>query len=314
MISEHLETYADLPIVRFTDETPEGEDASGLGFPPPAEAAWHVATSHERRFADVFRRFLSTVDTTQITALLIGFWYVNPNDPECLHPVELLTESAASLPRLRSLFLGEMTYQENEISWIEQSDITPLFEAFPELERLDVRGGEDLALQPVEHEKLRVLRFESGGLPASVVRAVGGSALPNLRHLDLWLGTEYYGGDATVADLAPLLSGERFPALRHLGLEDSDIQDDVAAAVAGAPVVARLESLSLAMGTLTDRGAEALLAGQPLTHLSKLDLHHHYLSDAMMERVSAALPGVQVDLSDQRSFDDEEDLYPAVTE
>ena len=29
--------------------------------------------------------------------------------------------------------------------------------------------------------------------------------LPNLEHLELWLGTDSYGGDATVADLADLL-------------------------------------------------------------------------------------------------------------
>ncbi len=132
---------------------------------------------------------------------------------------------------------------------------------------------------------------------------MGASELPNLEHLDLWLGEDNYGGDATVADLAPFLGGERLPALRHLGLEDSEIQDEIAAAVAGAPVVARLESLSLAMGILTDQGAEALLAGQPLTHLRKLDLHHHFLSDAMVARVKAALPGVEVDLDEQEKPD-----------
>ncbi|WP_308212416.1 hypothetical protein [Actinomadura madurae] len=145
------------------------------------------------------------------------------------------------------------------------------------------------------------------------MRAVGASDLSNLEHLDLWLGEDGYGGDSTVADLAPLLSGERLPALRHLGLEDSEIEDEIAAAVAGAPVVARLESLSLAMGILTDQGAEALLSGQPLTHLRRLDLHHHFLSDAMMERVRAALPGVEIDL-DHQETNDTDWHYIAVSE
>nr|BFE77740.1 hypothetical protein GCM10020093_003410 [Planobispora longispora] len=146
-------------------------------------------------------------------------------------------------------------------------------------------------LRPVRHESLRVLRFESGGLPGHVVRATGACDLPALEHLEMWLGVERYGGDATAADLEPILSGERLPALRHLGLQDSAMQDEIAAAVATAPVVARLESLALSMGVLTDEGAEALLSGQPLTHLKRLDLHHHFLSDAMTERVRAALPG-----------------------
>ncbi|MEV4325640.1 STM4015 family protein [Microbispora rosea] len=177
------------------------------------------------------------------------------------------------------------------------ANVRALLEAFPRLERLEVRGGTGLELRPVRHESLRVLRFETGGLPAEVVRAVGACDLLALERLDLWLGVQDYGGNATVADLAPILSGERLPTLRHLGLQDSEIQDEIVAAVASAPVVARLESLALSMGVLTDAGAEALLGGQPLTHLHTLDLHHHFLTDAMAARVAEALPGVEVDLS-----------------
>jgi hypothetical protein len=146
-----------------------------------------------------------------------------------------------------------------------------------------------------------------------VVRAVGASDLPNLWSLELWLGTDNYGGDATAADLADLLSGARLPALTSLGLRNAEIADEVAAAVAGAPVVARLTILDLSMGVLTDRGARALLAGQPLTHLDELHLWHHYLSTDMMERLVAGLPGVRVDL-DEQLHDDEEDRWIAVSE
>ncbi|SNS62929.1 STM4015 family protein [Actinomadura mexicana] len=309
-INQHLEEYVGLPVATFNEDTGTEEEDDGRGaatdpvsgeeFPPAGEAAWFVGTSFdEEPFGEVFARFLETVDTTEVTALIIGYWGASYELEQVPDPVSLLTGAAASFPKLRSLFLGDITFEEAEISWIEHADITPLFAAFPGLERLEVRGAQGLVLDPVKSETLKVLRFESGGLPARIVRAVGASDLPNLRHLDLWLGEENYGGDTTVADLAPFLSGERLPALRHLGLEDSEIQDEIAAAVAGAPVVARLESLSLAMGVLTDQGAEALLAGQPLTHLRELDLHHHFLSDAMVERVRAALPGVEVDLDCQ---------------
>ncbi|MFG1854900.1 STM4015 family protein [Actinomadura geliboluensis] len=319
-VYQHLEEYAGLPVATFNNETETGDagDAgtdpvTGEEYPAAGEAAWYVGTAFdEEDFADVFARFAQTVDTAEITALIIGYWGAD-YDSGAADPVDVLTKAAASFPKLRALFLGDITGEEAEISWIEHSDITPLFTAFPDLERLEVRGAQNLALDPVKSERLKVLRFESGGLPARVVRAVGASELPNLEHLDLWLGEENYGGDTAVADLAPLLSGERLPALRHLGLEDSEIQDEIAAAVAGAPVVARLESLSLAMGILTDQGAEALLSGQPLTHLRKLDLHHHFLSDAMIERVKAALPGVEVDLDEQEKPDGEW-RYIAVSE
>ncbi|MES9540865.1 MULTISPECIES: STM4015 family protein [unclassified Actinomadura] len=314
-VYEHIEEYVGLPVATFNEDTgteEEEDDGRGAGadpltgqdFPPAGEAAWFVGTSFdEEPFDAVFRRFLDTIDTTEVTALIIGYWGASYESDDFPDPVALLTGAAASFPKLRALFLGDITGEEAEISWIEHADITPLFAAFPDLERFEVRGAQGLVLDPVKSEKLKVLRFESGGLPARIVRAVGASDLPNLEHLDLWLGEENYGGDATVADLAPFLSGERLPNLRHLGLEDSEIQDEIAAAVAGAPIVARLESLSLAMGVLTDQGAEALLAGQPLTHLRKLDLHHHFLSDAMIERVRAALPGVKVDLDDQEKPD-----------
>ncbi|WP_131738985.1 STM4015 family protein [Actinomadura roseirufa] len=320
----YLEEYAGLPVFTFNCETvapdggddEDGEDGDGQPrpeLPAAADAAWYVGTIFdEEPFADTFARFLGMVDTTEVTALVIGYWGAS-YDQNTADPVALLTEAAASFPKLKALFVGDIPGDQSEISWIEHGDISPLFEAFPGLERFEIRGAQDLTLAPIKSDVLRRLRFESGGLPAAVVQAVAASDLPNLEHLDLWLGEGNYGGDATVADLAPILAGERLPALRHLGLEDAEIQDEIAAAVAGAPIVARLESLSLAMGILTDQGAEALLSGQPLTHLRALDLHHHFLTDAMMERVKAALPGVEVDLDDQETTDDDW-RYVAVSE
>ncbi|WP_026404959.1 STM4015 family protein [Actinomadura rifamycini] len=288
MIGENLDQYVGLTVVGFEADT--GEE------PPAGPVAWKVASEYDaERFGDIWKRFCATVDTAGVTALVIGYWGAS-YDEHADYPVPHLVESAASFPNLRSIFFGDLTYMESEISWIEHGDITPLLRAFPKLERLDVRGASDLILEPVASEALKVLRFESGGLGSDIVEAVAASDLPNLEHLDLWLGTPHYGGDATVAHLAPILSGERLPSLRHLGLEDSEMQDEIAEAVASAPVVARLESLSLAMGTLTDRGAEALLAGQPLTHLRKLDLHYHFISAPLQERIRTALPGVDIAL------------------
>jgi hypothetical protein len=90
----------------------------------------------------------------------------------------------------------------------------------------------------------------------------------------------------------------------------------VAAALAAAPIVARLEVLDLSMGMLTDAGATALLTGQPLTHLRKLDLHHHFLSEPVMQRLRDELTeaGVEVDLSEAGDPEDEDERYIAVSE
>ncbi|MFD8526216.1 STM4015 family protein [Streptosporangium canum] len=262
-----------------------------------------------------FEDFLATHDLAQVREIVVGWWGPGWEGNTSELPVRLLSGVADRLPNVRSIMLGDIESEESEISWIEHGDVTPLLEAFPLLEALHIRGGSGLLLRPVRHEALHTLWFETGGLPGRVVRAVADSDLPALENLEMWLGVSQYGGDATVADLAPILSGERLPALRHLGLQDSEIQDEIAAAVASAPVVARLESLALSMGTLTDEGAEALLSGQPLTHLKRLDLHHHYLTGTMVKHIKAAFAGtgVEVDLSEQEEPDDDW-RYVAVAE
>ncbi|OPF79342.1 hypothetical protein VT50_0216825 [Streptomyces antioxidans] len=260
---------------------------------PPRAPAWHVSAPvlGPPGFDEVFESFTQTIDTTGVTTLSLGF-----TDFDGPAAAISLLETAERFPRLRALFLGN----EGDFASIEQTDITPVLERFPQLERLDVRGKSGLELRPFDHTALKTLRFESCGLPSDVVRAVAASNLPSLVHLDLWLGVPGGLNEPDVADefdLEPILSGERLPALRSLGLENSAIQDEIAAAVASAPVVADLRSLSLALGTLTDQGAESLLHGQPLTHLNRLDLHHHYLSDHMMERLRTAHPHTEVDLS-----------------
>jgi len=118
-----------------------------------------------------------------------------------------------------------------------------------------------------------------------------------------------------VADLEPLLDGQRFPKLHYLGLRDSDIADEIAAAAASAPILDRIRTLDLSLGTLGDEGAEALLASPAVARLAKLDIHHHYCSDAMVARLNGL--GVTVDASEQEGpdeYDGEFHRYVAVGE
>ncbi|MEV0746548.1 STM4015 family protein [Streptomyces sp. NPDC050273] len=320
---EHPGTFHGLPVFTLPPPGEGGPDPAAL--PRADSVAWRLDCTWEGpAFPEIWQHFLDTVDPGGVHALLIGPWW--PDDYTSFAPVaELIAKDAGRFPALRALFLADVTGEECEVSWLEMSDVTGLIEAFPRLGELVVRGGGDpvpeeekLQLRPLRHQALRSLRFESGGLPGHVVRAVGACELPALERLELWFGAAWYGGDATVEDMRPVLSGAGFPRLRHLGLQNSEIQDEIAAAVASAPVVAQLESLSLAMGTLGDTGALALLEGQPLTHLTSLDLHHHYLTDPVMSRIRemCAREGVHVDLdaADYWDPEDDEPRYVAVSE
>ncbi|THA33386.1 leucine-rich repeat domain-containing protein [Streptomyces sp. A1277] len=297
MSVDHLHELLGLPAVDFQSGTDGGPR------PAPDAAAWRVsidAYEDEGTWEEEFNAFLEEVDPAGVRALIIGQWGESYEEKSS-YPIGLVIAAADRLTSLEAVFVGDLTMEEAEISWIEQSDVTALLSAFPALVELGVRGGSELVFPATRHERLRALTIETGGLAAQVVRGVLASELPALERLDLWLGVSAYGGDAEVADLAPLLSGTRFPALHHLSLRNSEMQNEIAAAVASAPLVARLRTLDLSCGTLGDEGAAALLEGQPLTHLDVLDLHHHFLTEAMEERVARALEphGVRVDLSER---------------
>ncbi|GGX80165.1 STM4015 family protein [Streptomyces fructofermentans] len=319
----HIEELHGLPVHEFPRP---GTENSPL--PEVETVAWKLSRdpfiSEDEAFDDCWDRFLDTVDATRVRALVLGAGAYGTED--AASPDETtarLVAAAGRLTGLRALYLADLNFEESELSWIVQNDVAPVLAAYPRLEELAVRGsnggfGDEpgLRFSPLRHENLRILRFENGGLPREVVQGLAACDLPRLERLDLWLGAEWYGRSTTVDDLAPILQGTGLPALRHLGLKNSDIQDEVAAAVAGAPVVARLSSLHLGLGTLGDTGAEALLGGQPLTHLEELDLDHHYLSDAMMGRVRETLEpaGVKVNLSGQESATSEDSRYVAAGE
>ncbi|MFD7417580.1 STM4015 family protein [Kitasatospora purpeofusca] len=311
-----VDRFLHLPVVDFSVDKPRrGNRGERIELPEPGTVAWRLAVAYgsEGGFEALWSAFLETVDPATVRGLLLGPWWIQDYTPVSEALARILAD-ADRFPALEGLVIADVSSEDCEISWLEMSDVTPVLAALPGLTDLVVRGGNGLRLEPFRHERLTHLRFESGGLPAEVVRAVAASELPALESLELWFGVDEYGGDATIDDVAPLLTGTRLPALRHLGLQNSEFQDEIAAAVAHAPVVAQLGTLSLSMGVLSDEGAAALLDGQPLTHLKSLDLHHHYLSEAVQERVREALPGVDVDLSDAEEEDEDEWRYVEVSE
>ncbi|MFE4056106.1 STM4015 family protein [Streptomyces sp. NPDC059096] len=299
---QHVREFHGLPA--FT--VPPFAHAAEL--PDPAAVAWRFQCGpyeSDEGYEACWERFVAAVELEKVRAIVLGSpWY----DSEGGGGERCLIEQSHRLTSLEAVFLGDVEGDESMISTIGQSDLAPLLAAFPGLRELAVRGGDGLDFPVTGHEELRVLRVESGGLPPEAAAHIAAAELPALERLELWLGDDEYGGGATVEDLAPLFAGTGKPNLRHLGIQNSPVQDEIAAALASAAVVERLTSLSLSMGTLSDAGAQALLHGQPLTHLELLDLSHHFLSRDMMLRLWTTLEpaGVRVHLRGRN--DEDEDL------
>lgn len=265
-----------------------------------------------QRMNTEIERLSASPEAAQLTSLIIGDWgqaYENSSD----EVVEALVKHSGSFPALRKLFIGDMSYEECEISWITQTDLSPLLPAYPELQSLTIQGGTDLGLSKLQHDKLEELIIITGGLSKKVLAEIAAGSLPNLRKLELYLGVDNYGFDGSLEDLLPLIEPGKFPQLTYLGLKNSEIQDEIAEALADAPILDQLHTLDLSLGTLSDKGAEALLGSERIKKLQALNLSYHYMSDNMITRWRAS--GLPVDVSDQQKSDDDEDWrYPSITE
>ncbi|ARU55675.1 hypothetical protein OLMES_1600 [Oleiphilus messinensis] len=250
---------------------------------------------------ELTQAFLKDPQVSEVQAIVIGEW--NESFDSSIQPViDLLIENASSLPALKALFVGEMTSEACEISWIQQADYSQLWSAFPKLEHFQVRGSDGLELGEVKHNQLKTLIIECGGLFGSILESVAQSELPELQTLELWLGDDNYGWEGTADDVKPLLHNPHFSKIKYLGLRNSMIADDVATILANAAFIEQLEVLDLSMGTLGDVGAQALLDSNYISGLKLLDLHYHYVSDELQAKLKA-LP-IQVDLSDPQEEDD----------
>lgn len=266
-------------------------------------------------FLDLFAAFLNTPGSRDLQALLIGDWGGTGEGNDSGPVVEALVSARDRLPNLRHLFLGEITMEESEISWITQSDVSPLFEAFPTLETLYLRGGNDLRLGKPKHTSLRKLVIETGGLSGELVREVTSAAFPELLHLELWLGDDGYGNDVSEDDVRGLLSTGPCAKLTHLGLRDDCNADSTAKVLAEVGVPSTLRSLDLSLGTLGDEGSTALAGSAWLSQLASLDLHHHYVSADLVSRLKAIVPEVNADdVQEPDDWDGEPHRYVAVGE
>lgn len=241
--------------------------------------------------ADKLKILLQARRACEIEALVFGMCGYEPESV-----VNALVSAHKQLNNLKAVFIGDIEDSECMISSINQSNLSPILEAYPKLEVLKVRGGSDhiywggggdegLAFDPLRHDKLKALIIESGGLHHQVINQICELELPALEYLELWLGRDNYGGTSSIDDLMPIISGQQFPKLKYLGLRNSEYSDDIAFAIVQSPLIEQLIELDFSMGTLGDEGAEALLNCLAVHQLDTLNVDDNCLSDEMVDQM-----------------------------
>lgn len=239
---------------------------------------------------------LADPDFPALTELVIGDWG-NSWEDGCQKILDGIVEQAERFSHIESLFIGDMDYEECEVSWIIQGDYSRLWAAMPQLKELTIKGSTDLELGEICHEGLESLTIICGGLSRSVLNSIQDAKLPGLKKLLLYIGVEAYGFDGDENTVKELLEKADFPKLTYLGIEDSEIQDELAQVVLESKFMGQIETLDLANGTLTDKGGELLLKELPKwPNVKNLDVHYHYMSDEMAGKLEA-LP-LEVDASE----------------
>lgn len=193
--------------------------------------------------------------------------------------------------------------------------------SFPKLRWLKIHSGEQtwrrkntFVLAGLELPELEELVVETCSLSRKRLAEVLGARLPELERLALWFGSEDQGANCRAKDLEPLLSGEVFPGVVHLGLQNAEFSDDLARRLPGSAIAARLASLDLSLGTLTDEGARALAAGAArFPALQRLDVNDNFLSDAGLAALRAGFR-CEVASKEQKADEDPDYRYVSVSE
>jgi hypothetical protein len=308
-IHGNLEEFAGKPVVDFAKA---GDVADFATTVPRLRCEY----DYKHSLRDLLSQMLDQPGVGAAKAIVFGLWMENGESYEVTpqSAIELLVSAKDKLPNVEALFFGDIISEENEISWIGQGNYSTLWRAFPRLGHFGVRGGNTLSLGAIDHPALHTLVVEAGGLPASVVREALAAKAP-IRHLELWLGDENYGADTSVADFKDLFAGTLFPDLHTLALRNSEYTDGLAEALATAPITDRIKVLDLSMGTLTDKGARALIQSDKIAKLEKLDISFHYVSEPVIEELHQATPHLVADDPQKaEEWDGKLQYYVAVSE
>lgn len=280
----HAITFAGRQVIDFEP---------GVKIEDPIHSAYAVRAYEIEEFKLKWNFLLQSDRANEIEALVFSFIDFDDND---INPI--VSNACHELNNLKAIFLGDIADCDVMISLIRIDDVSPILLAYDRLDFFQVRCGnygfyrtgeirhEGFSFcQPLKHDRLKVLRIESGGLSPRTLHDLNQLDLPNLEYLELWLGNKWYGGTSCINDLMPVISGDKFPKLKYLGFRNCDYTDDIAFELAQSPFLKHLYDLDLSMGTLGDEGLKALLTCPDINELCTLNVSKNYISKNFIEEI-----------------------------
>ncbi|MEL6163607.1 MAG: hypothetical protein AAFR37_07540 [Cyanobacteria bacterium J06628_3] len=234
---------------------------------------------------------LQDPNVNQVEALICQMVASNDNYEEFITFREIISNASHKFTSLKAVFIGDNSVDESDYmkSFVSLGKVTQILNAYPQLELLHFRYGWDLQFKSIEHKSLKSLVIQTGLMFVdSVIPEICNLKLPELEYLELWLGGCYkYNEDVGTKQLLPILAEKLFPNLKYLALRSGDYSNNLAFRLTEFPtILEQLSILDLSMGTLTDKGAEALLNFPPVNKLQMLDVSMNNLSENMIQKLS----------------------------
>lgn len=331
MIDQHAEHF--LGALAPHQRTYDGEKREAFswkyGFIHGARLSHnYYAEKLEGGLAPILRDLLAHPSGRFLAELVMTF-NRDPNEDNLQELIDILAE--VERPTIRKLHVGDFKYAgaarsidrggESEISWYSAGDLSKLWPAMPRLATLIVQSGSSesalsggTTLGELALPNLRHFEFRTGGLESANCESIVAMRAPKLEFLDVWFGQPQYGNDCTLEHVQKLLARTDLPRLRHLGIMNCEIVDDVIPALAKSELLAQLTELDLSLGCMTETGVRAITEHRDrFAHLAKLDVSYNYLDDAAI----GALKGIAKELvagNQREAPGEDDDRYAAVGE
>ena len=184
-ISAHLTEYAGR---RVQDWQPEAG-------PIDSSVYYRISLAYDEaeggeQWSDRFAALLDHPGAETLEGIVVGAWgQMFDEQEDATRVVEALVAARDRLPRLRAIFFGDITFEECEISWIQNTDVSPIFDAYPALEHFAVRGANGLRLGTLRHQRLRSFAVQGGGL-CYTAGAIGRTTRSPYMRRDEWPDTK----------------------------------------------------------------------------------------------------------------------------